>query len=243
MRIADQVEKYDIALLTFADGAPKGLRGITIKPNPALAEGTWVVATGNPFFLAVDGQSVATLGVISGLDRILGREFLYGKAIQHDSEVNPGNSGGPLWNVKGDFIGINGMISSRGTEGTGAHNTGASFSIPAEQVARYLAAMVDSKRNAEAGTLGLSFETHTDEDGTAAGAIVLTVDLRYMEMKGLQKGDVITRFVPRSQSATVIRTASDLTNALSMCPEGTRVTVFYKRGRKSGSWTGDLKGL
>jgi S1-C subfamily serine protease len=57
-----------------------------------------VFATGNPFFLALDGRSVSTLGVVSGLNRVLGnaRDHLYGNAIQHDAAVNPGNSGGPL---------------------------------------------------------------------------------------------------------------------------------------------------
>jgi S1-C subfamily serine protease len=90
MEVVDTIAKYDIALLGFKGGPPKGLKGVTIvKGECPIDEGNWVLATGNPFFLANDGRSVATLGVVSGLDRILGGQYHYDRAIQHDAEVNP----------------------------------------------------------------------------------------------------------------------------------------------------------
>jgi S1-C subfamily serine protease len=240
MKVVDTIEKYDIALLGFPGPVPKGIKGVPVKAAVGLEEGAWVLATGNPFFLAVDGHSVATLGVVSGLDRILGGEFLYGKAIQHDAEVNPGNSGGPLWNLRGDLIGINGMIASQPSEGSGPHNTGASFSIPSEQVARYLAAMIDVKTDAAAGDLGIKFETYVEKDGAPGGALVTNANAQIQRADGLQKGDVIVRVVPKGKTGTVIRTASDLTNMLALLPAGTSVKVSYRRGKKMAYWSGSL---
>src|SRR6185369_5492152 len=103
------------------------------KASADLEEGQWCIATGNPFGLGMDGRPVVTLGVVSGKDRVLGGQLLYGRAIQHDAAVNHGNSGGALWSVKGEYLGINGMIASHSVglaTGQQAASVGASFSIP-----------------------------------------------------------------------------------------------------------------
>jgi S1-C subfamily serine protease len=241
VKVVDTIDRYDIALLGFVK-EPRGLRGVPVKAARGVEEGSWVLATGNPFWLAGDGQSVATVGVVSGLDRILGGRFVYGKAIQHDAEVNPGNSGGPLWNLRGDLIGINGMIASQQTDGAEAHNTGASFSIPSEQVVRYLADMIAGKENTAAGDLGVSVETSVDKEGRPNGARVVEVNAQmHPGRKDLQKRDVITRVVPKGQAASVIRTANDLVNLLSLLPAGTSVKVSYRRENAMGIWSGVLK--
>lgn len=248
VHLEDAIDKYDFALLAF-DEKPKGLTGVEIRASvsQSLAEGAWVLATGNPFFLALDGQPVCTLGVISGTDRILGGEYFYGNAIQHDAEVNPGNSGGPLWNAKGDLIGINGKIASRGgTPGAGPSNTGASFSIPIHQVAAFLKQLVKAG-DAKSGFLGVDCETHADEKGNPAGARVTSVDRRSPaflaapgpKAQGLLKDDVITRITLAGKGFDV-RTASDLTNALVLYAAATKVTITFRRGKTSGSWTGAL---
>jgi S1-C subfamily serine protease len=241
VRVVDTVDRYDIALLGFVK-EPRGLRGVPVKAVRGLEEGSWVLATGNPFWLAVDGQSVATVGVVSGLDRILGGRFLYGKAIQHDAEVNPGNSGGPLWNLRGDLVGINGMIASQQTDGAAAHNTGASFSIPSEQLVRYLADMIARRENTAAGDLGVTVETSVDKDGRPNGARIVEVNAQmHAGRKDLQRQDVITRVVPKGQAASAIHTANDLVNLLSLLPAGTSVKVSYRRENVMAIWSGVLK--
>jgi serine protease Do len=237
VKVADQVEQYDMALLEFTGGPPRGLKGVSIRPNPSLAEGTWVVATGNPFYLALDGKSVATLGVVSGTDRILGSDYLYGKAIQHDAEVNPGNSGGPLWGLDGTFLGINGMIAFTHAVGSGPQNTGVSFSIPAEQVLKYLDAMVDKKKDAQAGYLGLETETSSDASGNPVGALVLKVQ---RDVTTLKSGDVILKVGAKGKPSQAVRTASDLTNVLSLFPAGSVLRVTYRRGKQTETWEGIL---
>jgi serine protease Do len=240
--VVDTIAKYDIALLGFRAGPPKGLKGVTLgKGETALDEGNWVLATGNPFFLANDGRSVATLGVISGLDRILGSDYHYDRAIQHDAEVNPGNSGGPLWNSKGQLIGINGMIASRPTEGADPSNTGCSFSIPVRQIAQFFGQLIDPKRDAQSGNLGVVCETCADKDGKPVGAVVTQADVRVFgnTKNPILKDDVIVKIVAGAKTYP-IRTAADLTNALALLPAGTELKVTYLRGKKSLTWTGSL---
>ncbi len=157
MSVHDEITQYDIALLSFPK-RPRGLKPVRIDPKASrdLEVGTWVIATGNPFSLAMEGQCVTTLGVVSGKDRILPGKFFYGNAIQHDAPVNPGNSGGPLWNIRGELVGINGKISSWSQfRGARPSNTGASYSLPIHQVAEFLLALIDRRTDAQAGFLGL----------------------------------------------------------------------------------------
>jgi len=243
---AEQIEKYDFAVLRF-DKQPKGLKGVEIKADASqgLAEGAWVLATGNPFFLALDGQPVCTLGCISGTDRILGGEYFYGNAIQHDAEVNPGNSGGPLWNAKGQLIGINGKIATRpGPPGAGPSNTGASFSIPIHQVSAFLDKMLKPE-GAEAGYLGIDAATHTNDEGNPVGARVTGFQAKSPAAAGdkpMLVGDVIESITMGGKPAVKVLTANDLTNAVVLHSAGAKVSIRFKRGGKALSWSGVLGG-
>lgn len=242
----DTVEQYDIALLRFAEKNPP-VKGVPINPKASteLQDGQWVLATGTPFFLGLDGRSVATLGVVSGVGRVLGTGTLvYGNAIQHDAAVNPGNSGGPLWNLRGELVGINGMISSRGGGGTGASNTGMSFAIPIDQIQPYLGAMTSDRKDAQAGHLGVRVETTTDSKGTPNGARVVSIDgrspVREGSSKDLREGDVIRSVTVAARPTTQIRTETDLYNLLSSLPAGTSISIRYERGGKTATWSGKL---
>lgn len=242
----DSIPEYDIALLEFVE-KPKGVkfRGVTIQARNSereLKEGTWVIATGNPFFLAEDGASVTTLGVVSGLDRFLGGQFQYVGAIQHDAEVNPGNSGGPLWNLKGEFVGINGKIAmGQRIRGVRPTNTGAAYALPVHQVEAYIKLLVGSD-DAEAGYLGLQTETATDAKGKAVGARVVAVD-KTSPLNGAKnapiKGDVITSLV-RSGVTKRIYTSTDLRTEISVLMAGTVITLKFKRGKSYKRWKGPL---
>ena len=86
-----------------------------------LRPGEWVLAIGSPFGL----DNSATAGIVSATSRAVGGEDSYVPFIQTDVAVNPGNSGGPLFNLRGEVIGMNSMIFSR----TGGY-MGLSFAIP-----------------------------------------------------------------------------------------------------------------
>jgi S1-C subfamily serine protease len=248
VRHVDSVPQYDIALLAFLD-APKGLKGARIGKSEALAPGQWVIATGNPFFLASDGTPVATLGVVSGLNRTIPGEFNYPNAIQHDAEVNPGNSGGPLWNLDGELVGINGKIATRHvSKATPAANTGASFSIPIHLVTVYLKSLVDERVKAAAAYAGIALESAVDPQGNPIGAKVTKVaadcpcrarNANDPSDAGLRVDDVLVTVRHGGRDHTVL-TATDYENVIATVPAGSKITLSYLRDRKRGSWTGEL---
>ncbi|MGE0192080.1 MAG: S1C family serine protease [Planctomycetota bacterium] len=244
VKVHDAIPTYDIALLTWIDRMPRGLKDVRVKASGSgsrIREGTWVIATGNPFFLANDGRSVTTLGVVSGTGRLLDGRFKYVNAVQHDAEVNPGNSGGPVWTLEGELVGLNGMIMSMPSfPGARPTNTGASFALPAEQLDAFLRELT-SKSDARSGYLGIDADTDTDDKGKSAGAKIRVIAPDSPCAQGrdaLQTGDVIIRF--GSGSGTRIYTATDLQQALSLLQAGDKVIIKYRRGRAFSTWRGEL---
>ncbi|MDJ0976383.1 MAG: trypsin-like peptidase domain-containing protein [Planctomycetota bacterium] len=245
----DTIPQYDIALLKFRERV-RGYKGVTMSKTAStspskIREGTWVIATGNPFFLALDGRSVTTLGVVSGLERFLGGQFQYVDAIQHDTEVNPGNSGGPLWNLKGDLVGINGKIATSNSGGAGPSNTGASFSLPVHQVMEYMRFLTKAG-DARSGYLGIDVDSHRDAKGKPAGAKITRVRGNSptgaaSAKKRPMPGDIIWK-IQVDGSTRRIYDATDLRSVLSIALAGDKFSLYWKRGKKSMSFKGKLAG-
>ncbi|MBW6513975.1 MAG: trypsin-like peptidase domain-containing protein [Candidatus Syntrophosphaera sp.] len=129
-------ETHDIAKLKIVG---TNLPYAKLGNSQDLLIGEWAIALGNPYgFMMSDPKPTVSLGVISAINRSFapqeGRS--YRGMIQTDAAVNPGNSGGPLVNIKGEVIGINTFIFSE----TGG-NIGIGFAIPAQQVSSILAAI------------------------------------------------------------------------------------------------------
>ena len=254
-KLKDHVATYDIAILEFIGAPPKRYKAAKFGRSEALAEGQWVIATGNPFFLGTDGRCVATLGVISGLERFLkGESVTYADAIQHDAEVNSGNSGGALWNLSGEFVGINGMIKTRG-DGSGAvaTSTGASYSIPIHLISGYLDALMSDAVAACAGYLGIEVKLATDAKGKPIGLEVVEVLPDSPCRKGgkpdpkilvPQKGDLLVQTTLGGVTAKSydLFAAADLTNAIAPYCAGTKVRLKALRAGKSFVWSGELGG-
>jgi serine protease Do len=110
-------ERSDVALIKID---AKNLPTVRIGDPQKLRPGEWVVAIGSPFGL----ENSATAGIVSATSRAVGGES-YVPFIQTDVAVNPGNSGGPLFNMRGEVVGMNSMIFSR----TGGY-MGLSFAVP-----------------------------------------------------------------------------------------------------------------
>lgn len=97
-------EEVDIAILTFNGSSVDNLTVATLGDSDLNEEGEFVLAIGNPQGFSF--YNSVTLGVISGLDRVVTSDDYTGY-IQHDAAINGGNSGGPLFNLNGEVIGIN----------------------------------------------------------------------------------------------------------------------------------------
>jgi len=174
----------DVAVLRI-DG--KNLPTVKIGSSAATRVGEWVLAIGSPFGF----ENSATAGIISAKSRSLPDDS-YVPFIQTDVAVNPGNSGGPLFNMAGEVVGINSQIYSR----TGGYQ-GLSFAIPID-VAMSVQDQIVKHGKVQRGRLGITIQevnqSLADSFGLSkpTGALVSSVEGGSPAAKaGLEPGDVI----------------------------------------------------
>jgi len=208
-------QRTDVALLKIeASGLPATKIG---DPNK-LRVGEWVIAIGSPFGL----ESTVTAGIVSAKARETG-EFL--PFIQTDVAVNPGNSGGPLINMRGEVVGINSQIFT--TSGAFA---GISFAIPIDEAIRVQEQLRTSGRVIR-GRIGVTIGTVSREVAEAIGlakpqgALVTAIDPDGPAAKaGVEAGDVVLRFDGRA-----IESQSDLPRIVGGTKPGTKSTMAVWR--------------
>ncbi len=183
--------KTDLALLKVEPDGP--LPYVSFGDSEAAQAGDWVLAIGNPFGL---GGSV-TSGIISARGRDI-QSGPYDDYLQIDAPINRGNSGGPLFDLSGQVIGVNTAIYSP----TGG-NVGIGFAVPAAQ-AKPVIEQLMAKGHVERGWLGVQIQTVTDalaeslDLPKAEGALVGEVTADSPAAKaGIQVGDVILSFDQR----------------------------------------------
>jgi serine protease Do len=105
-KVVGSDSRTDTALLKIE---ATGLKTVKIGDPNSLKVGEWIVAIGQPFGL----ENTLTKGIVSAKGRNVGDRDTLASFIQHDAAVNPGNSGGPLFNLKGEVVGVNSMIFTR----------------------------------------------------------------------------------------------------------------------------------
>ena len=200
------------------------LQAIAIGRSAELRVGDFVVAIGSPFGLS---QTV-TSGIVSALGRSgLGIEG-YEDFIQTDASINPGNSGGALVNLRGELIGINTAILSRG-----GGSIGIGLSIPVDMAGALMAQILEHG-DVQRGILGVAMQDLTPRLAEAfgipgrRGAVVSqVVPGSAAEEIGMRSGDVIVGF-----NNAEIHDSADLRNAVGLLRTGDRGTVaFYRGGR------------
>ena len=188
-----------------------------------LAIGDPAYVLGNPFLLASDFTPTVTVGIVSGLHRYqypAGTFLEYTDCIQFDSSLNPGNSGGPLFSVAGEVVGINGRGSF---EKRGRVNVGAGYAISSNQVRHFLD-QLRAGRVVDHGTIGATVST--SDDGSVRVATVLQETDAYR--RGLRTGDEIVSFAGRP-----IRSANQFLNVLGIYPSGWTLPLNYRRGAET----------
>ncbi|GLR67720.1 serine protease [Acidocella aquatica] len=208
----------DIAVLKVNTGHP--LPFVKFGDSGALRVGDWVLAIGNPYGLP--GSTSA--GIVSALDRNI-NQGTYDDFIQTDAAINRGNSGGPLFNTKGEVIGIDSAIYS-----PSGGSVGIGFAIPSA-MAQPVAQALMTTGSMTRGWLGAATQEITPEiqstlnlPGTA-GALVGSVSPNGPASGILQPGDVITALAGAaiaSPRALFIRTAQ--------IPAGTVAGITFWRG-------------
>lgn len=207
--------KSDVALVKI-DGTD--LPTLKIGDPAKLRVGEWVIAIGSPFNL----QNTVTAGIVSAKSRETGELLPF---IQTDAAVNPGNSGGPLINVRGEVVGINSQIFT-----TSGSYAGISFAIPIDE-AQKIATLLRTKGKVVRGKIGVLIGEVTREVAEAiglpkaAGAAVSSVEADGPADKaGVQPGDVIIKYDGKS-----VESSSDLRRLVAATSPGTKVTATVWR--------------
>ena len=182
--------KTDLAVLRVKADHP--LPTVGFGDSDGLRIGEWVMAIGNPYGL---GGSV-TLGIVSARNRDI-NAGPYDDFIQTDAAINRGNSGGPLFNLKGEVVGINTMIFSPGREGG---SVGIGFSVPSNTAKNVISQLIKYGETRR-GWLGVKIQSVTPEIadsmnlGRARGALVADVTPDGPAAKaGIEPGDVVVEF-------------------------------------------------
>ncbi|GAB4138475.1 MAG: hypothetical protein Fur0037_04210 [Planctomycetota bacterium] len=226
----------DLALLRLVP-REEGQRwpSVPLGDSDDLLVGQMVLAMGNPFLLATDFTPTVTFGIVSGTHRYQegqgNRMLVYPDCVQVDAPVNPGNSGGPLFNEDGEVVGINGRIS---IGDRGRVNVGVGFAIASNQIRNFLGDLM-AGRHAEHGTLDMSAWYMTAPTGNRRGVFVQQLYRDSVAaLAGIRLGDEITSF-----DGTAIRAANQLATLIGVLPAGTWVTVGYRPAIENGGFGGE----
>ncbi|MFC4159196.1 DegQ family serine endoprotease [Chitinimonas lacunae] len=205
--------RTDVALLKID---AKNLPKVDLGSSDRLKVGEWVVAIGSPFGL----ENTVTAGIVSAKGRNLPDEQLV-PFIQTDAAVNPGNSGGPLFNVRGEVVGINSQIFSQ----SGGY-MGLSFAIPIDEALQVVEQLRASGKVVR-GRIGVGIQSLSEDLArgfglkTARGALINNVEVDGPAGKaGARAGDVILKFNGREVNDSV-----DLPRIVGSTKPGSTVTM------------------
>ena len=213
--------KIDLAVLRVKPTAERPLKAVPFGDSDKMRPGDWVIAIGNPFGL---GGSVSA-GIVSARGRNI-ESGPYDNYIQTDAAINKGNSGGPLFNMDGEVIGINTAILSP----TGG-SVGIGFAVPsgtAKPVIDQLRDFGEVRR----GWLGVRIQNVDDATAEALnlkggprGALVAGVDEKGpAKTAGIEVGDVILKF-----NGAPVKASGDLPRIVASTPVGQKVDVVVMR--------------
>ena len=223
--------KTDIALLKVKPN--KELKAVSFGASANIKVGDWVMAIGNPFGLG----GTVTVGIISAKARDI-NSGPYDDYLQTDASINKGNSGGPLFNMDGDVIGVNTAIISP----TGG-SIGIGFAVPADTAGPVVQQLLEFGK-VRRGWLGVKIQTVTKGISgrvnvpAQTGALVAAVTPDSPAAKaGLKSGDVIVKFDSKSVSRMrtlprlVARTPVDKTVDVEVRRKGEKMTLRVTIGR------------
>jgi serine protease Do len=221
-------KRTDIALIKIE---PTGaLPAVKFGDPNKLKVGEWVIAIGSPFGF----ENTVTAGIVSGKGRIMQDANLV-PFIQTDVAINVGNSGGPLFNMRGEVVGINSRLFSP----TGTY-LGIAFAIPID-VALDVQTQLQAKGRVSRGKIGVAIQEVSKDLATSfgldrpRGALVVSVEKGSpAERAGVESSDIITRF-----DGKAIDSQSDLPRFVAAIRPGTKseLEVWRKGAARSMSIT------
>ena len=221
----------DVALIKLVN-PPKDLPTTVLGDSDALRQGDFVLALGSPFGL----RDTATLGIVSAKHR--GREVnptgTYDDFIQTDAAINSGNSGGPLFNLRGEVVGINTAIVSPQL------GSGVGFAVPIN-IAKSILQQLREKGKVTRGYVGVSITDLTRDLAQGfglppdqKGALVQAVVPRGPAAKAVQPGDIIVEV-----NGKPVQSGGDLTRTVALVAPGSKVDLtVLRRSEEAGQLPG-----
>ena len=223
----------DLAVLKVDRGEPFPF--VQFGDSAQARPGDWVVAIGNPFGLG----GTVTSGIVSAIQRTTGQGGAYDRFIQTDASINRGNSGGPLFDMQGNVIGINNAIFS-----PSGGSVGIGFAIPAE-IAAPIVDQLRRGQNVERGYLGVGIAPVTDDLAASLGIeenrgeIIQSVQPGEGAARaGIEPGDIVLRVDGRevtpdqTLSYLVARIAPGQTVPVELIRDGRRRTLNVTVGQR-----------
>ncbi len=232
-KLAGRDAASDLAVLKINTGKP--LPFVKFGDSHSARVGDWVIAIGNPFGLG----GTVTSGIISAVYRNTGSGGAYDRYLQTDAAINRGNSGGPMFDMKGNVIGINNAIFSP----TGG-SVGIGFAIPAE-IAAPIVERLKTGQTIDRGYLGVRIqplnEDLADSLGIAhnRGEFVQAVEPgKGAALAGIQAGDVVLRVAGKEVSPEqtlsfiVANSAVGSRIPIDLMRDGKRMTLTATVGKR-----------
>ncbi len=218
--------KTDLALLKVNPTTP--LKAVKFGDSDKLRLGEWVIAIGNPFSLG----GTVTAGIVSARNRDI-QSGPYDNYIQTDAAINRGNSGGPLFNLNGEVIGVNTAIIS-----PSGGSIGIGFAVPSKTVVAVIDQLREFKE-VRRGWLGVRIQQVTDEIAESLsikpprGALIAGIDDKGpAKPAGIEPGDVVVKFDGKD-----IKEMRDLPKIVAETPVGKDVEVLIVRKGKEETKT------
>ena len=229
-KVLGRDDKTDVAVIKID---ATGLPTVPLGSSQALRPGDWVLAIGSPFGF----ENTVTAGVVSAKGRSLPDDSAV-PFIQTDVAVNPGNSGGPLFNARGEVVGINSQIYSR----SGGYQ-GVSFAIPIE-LASHVKDQIVAHGKVEHARLGVTIQpvnqAFADSFKLARpeGALVAQVEPGSAAARaGLKAGDVILQ-----ANGKPILDSGDLPASIALARPGDELQMQVWRDGRAQELTATLQG-
>ncbi len=214
-------DKTDLALIKIEAG--KKLTFAKLGDSDKIRVGDWILAIGNPFGL---GGSV-TAGIISAKSRDI-EAGAYDNFIQTDASINQGSSGGPMFNMSGEVIGINSAIFS-----TNGGSMGIGFAVPIN-LSKFVISQLKEKGKVERSQIGIKFQPNTADISSSLqqnkieGVIVTSVDENSVAQKaGIEAGDVIVKL-----NGKTINNPKDFSRQIAETKVGSQISLEIWRNQK-----------
>ena len=197
----------------------------------SVARGQWAITLGNPYGLGGDGRLSVSIGVISNLDRALPGlgevdDRFYANMIQTTATIHPGCSGGPLFNINGELVGIVTAMHTRAPA-----DEGIGFAIPMTSSRLHAIHELAAGRTIEYGYIGLTVRSVEPEERrlngveSPVGAVIQQIDpMGPASQAGLREGDMILSFGDRT-----VEGPGSLAELVGQASPGARIAIEVRR--------------